>query len=84
MTLLDVIMKALGQAASQIGNVKAILASIVTKFPDTAAELNPIIAALDAPVTPESLAALGAQIPGELLNIAVGKINPKTHSGDAI
>ena len=84
MTLLQAIEKLLGQAAGQIGGLKAILAALAAKFPDLAPELNPIIVALDAPIDPANLAALGAAIPGELLQIAQGKFDPRQHPGDAI
>ena len=84
MTLLEIIQKLLGQAAGNMAQVKTILAAIVAKYPDTATSLNPIIAELDAPVSPEALASLAAAIPGELLNIARLKLDPKVHPGDAI
>lgn len=84
MTVLELILKALGSAAGNVANLKATLQSVVQRFPDTAGELAPIIDALDAVVSPESLAALGAAIPGELLNIVQGKLDPRPHSGDSI
>jgi hypothetical protein len=84
MTLLEIITKLLGTAAGQMGHVKEILGSIVAKYPDTAGSLNPIIAELDAPVSPEALATLVAALPQEVLNIAKFKLDPKLHPGDAI
>lgn len=84
MTLLDLILKTLGQAAGQVADLKVVLAMVVAKFPDAASLLNPIIAALDAPVTPESLAALGPEVLKEALDIAQGKIDPRDHAGDSI
>jgi hypothetical protein len=46
--------------------------------------LNPIIAKLDQAVDPANLAAVGGAVPGELLNIAQGKLDPRPHAGDAI
>ena len=84
MTLLDLILKTLGDAASEVKDIKVVLALVVAKFPDTGAVLNPIIAALDAPVTPESLAALGPVLLKEALDIAQGKIDGRDHAGDDI
>jgi hypothetical protein len=84
MTVLEIIQKLLGQAAGQMSHVKDILAQIVARYPDTAGSLNPIIAELDAPVSPEALATLVAALPQEVLNIARFKLDPKPHSGDAI
>jgi len=84
MTLLEIIQKLLGTAAGQMGHVKDILTAIVTKYPDTAGSLNPIIAELDAPVSPEALATLVAALPQEVLNIARFKLDPRSHPGDAV
>jgi hypothetical protein len=84
MTLLEIIQKLLGTAAGQMGHVKDILAAVVAKYPDTAGSLNPIIAELDAPVSPESLATLVSALPQEVLNIARFKLDPKFHAGDAV
>jgi len=84
MTLLEIIQKLLGTAAGQMAHVKEILTAIVAKYPDTAGSLNPIIAELDAPVSPESLATLVSALPQEVLNIAKFKLDPKFHAGDAV
>jgi len=84
MTLLQAILKLLGDSAGNIGNLKAILQSVVDKFPDLAAELGPVIAALDATVTPEAIAALAVSLPPELWHIVQGKLDPRDHSGDAV
>jgi len=84
MTLLEIIQKLLGTAAGQMGHVKDILAAVVAKYPDTAGSLNPIIAELDAPVSPEALATLVSALPQEVLNIARFKLDPRSHPGDAV
>ena len=84
MTLLEIITKLLGTAAGQMGHVKEILTAVVTKYPDTASSLNPIIAELDAPVSPEALATLVSALPAEVLNIARFKLDPKIHPGDSV
>lgn len=80
MTLLEIITRAAGAEA----NVEKVFHDIMEKFPDTAPQLEPILAKFGADVAPANLAALGAAIPGELLNIGSGKIEPRDHAGDAI
>ncbi len=83
MKLLDAILKLLGQSASQVPNLKTILEGIARQYPDAAAQLAPILAALDDVVDPKNLADLGAAIPGELLNIAKAKFDGRPHAGDS-
>jgi len=84
MTLLDFIIKTLGNAAGEVADLKVILSMVVAKFPDTAGLLNPIIQKLDAPVTPEALALLGPEVLKEALNIAQGRFDGTPHAGDAV
>ena len=86
MTLLEAILKLLGLANDNrtVGRLKEILAGIVGRLPDTAGELNPIIAALDAAVTPEGIDGLVKALPPEILNILRLKIDPRPHAGDGM
>lgn len=80
MTLLDLLVR----AAPEMAKVKAVLEEAVRQYPELESSLRPIIQSLDNPVSPESLAALAAVLPGELLNIARGRIDPRDHPGDAV
>jgi hypothetical protein len=84
MNALDWILKLLGLGAGEGPAVKAALLEAVAKLPDLAGVLNPIIAKLDQAVDPANLAAVGGAVPGELLNIAQGKLDPRPHPGDGI
>lgn len=80
MNLLDLIVKYLGAAAAEpLTGLVTLLQALVTKYPDTAGELNPIIAALQQPIDP---AALGSSILAEARDIASGKIDPREHPSD--
>jgi hypothetical protein len=80
MTLLELFNK----AAKGALDLEARLSDLQQKYPDAAVELGELKAKLLAGVDPVNLAAVGAAIPGELLNIAQGKIEPRDHAGDAI
>jgi len=84
MTALEALLKILGVAGAQVQNLDAVLAALVTRFPDLKADLDPIIAALSQAVTPAALASLGPTVLSEALAIALGKVNPTPHAGDAI
>lgn len=84
MRLIDIIQKLLGQSAGNVTALEALLRRIAAAAPDFADEANAWIAALGTAVTPENLAALGAAIPGELLNIVQGKLDPRPHAGDGV
>lgn len=80
MTILEIINK----AAKGALDLEARLSDLQQKYPDAAVAIAEIKADLLAGVDPANLAALGAAIPGELLDIAQGKIEPRDHSGDAV
>lgn len=80
MTILEIINK----AAKGALDLEARLSDLQQKYPDAAVAIAEIKADLLASVDPANLAALGAAIPGELLDIAQGKIEPRDHSGDAV
>ena len=86
MNVLQAILKLLGNSADakNVAALKNILQLVRAKLPDLAPQIDPIIAALDAPITPEGLTALAGALPPELLNIAQLKFHPKPHAGDAI
>jgi hypothetical protein len=80
-TILDFITKVLGLAGAAEPSLKVVLTAIEAKFPDTKAELDPIIAALNAPL---DVAALASVLPPEALNILKLQFDPRPHAGDAI
>lgn len=80
MTLLDILKKAAGEA----GDVKKALESVIEKFPDAAPIVQPALDALATAVPAEALVGLASALPGEILNIAQGKLEPREHPGDAI
>ena len=80
MTLLDVLQR----AASQAGDVKKVLGYVRDQYPDLAAQIDPLIAALDAPLALDNLVNLASILPGEIAAIAQGRIDPRSHAGDAI
>jgi hypothetical protein len=84
MTIKDAIALLFGKDAVLVGQLVALLQAYIVKFPDLAGEINPIIAKFNAAVDPAALAELGAAIPGELLNIAQGKFDPRDHASGSI
>jgi hypothetical protein len=76
--VLDILEKA-GMAAGELVDLLEMLAE---RYPDLADAIREKIVQLETAVLPENLAALGAAIPGELLNIVKGKIEPKDHPAD--
>lgn len=80
MTLLDLIMRAAGAAP----DLKAFLERVRDVAPDLAPAANQWIAALDAAVSAESIAAVVTALPAELAAIARGKLDPRDHPSDAV
>lgn len=80
MTLLELINKAAHGAV----DLEARLSDLQQKYPDAAVPIAELKAELLEAVDPANLARLGAAIPGELLAIAQGKLDPREHPGDAI
>lgn len=80
MKLLD----GLEKAGAKVADLKHILDWVAANAPDLAEKANALADQLNAPISAENLAALGAAIPGELLNIAQGELEPRNHPGDAI
>ena len=80
MTILEIIEKAAGAELA----VEEKLAAAIEKYPDLAPLLEPVIQGLKAAVVPANLAALGSAIPGELLHISQGKLDPREHPGDVV
>ena len=77
MTLLEALTKLTAGAAS----LEAFLEKAATN-PDLKAEATEWMEKLDAAIGPEGLASLGAEIPGELLNISQGKLDGAKHPSD--
>lgn len=80
MTLLDILKKAAGEA----GDVKKVLEAVIEKFPDAAPIVQPALDVLATAVPAEALVNLASALPGEILNIAQGQLDPREHPGDAI
>ena len=80
MTLLDLLKKAAfaGDDLVQFLNV------IAQRYPDVAPKAQELVAALSAAVAAENLVALATALPGEIANIAQGKLDPRDHPSDAI
>lgn len=78
MTLLDILTKA-GLAAE---HVIALLEQAAISAPDLAPSINDLILKLQTVVDPANLAALAASLPAEVLEIAKGHLNPKSHPSD--
>lgn len=75
---------ALDKAGAKVADLKKILSWVAENAPDLAEKAEALAAQLDSPISPEALAELGAAIPGELLNISRGQLDPRNHPGDAI
>lgn len=80
MTILEIINKAARGAL----DLEARLSDLQQKYPDAAVQIGQLKSDLLEAVDPANLAAVGAAIPGELLHIAQGKLDPHNHPGDAI
>lgn len=78
MTLLDLLIKAAGPALG----LAELLKRIATNYPDLKPEIDNVLLKLQTAVDPVNLAAVGAAIPGELLNLASGKVDPRIHPSD--
>jgi len=80
LTLLDLLKKAAfaGDDLVQFLNV------IAQRYPDVAPKAQELVAALSAAVAAENLVALATALPGEIANIAQGKLDPRDHPSDAI
>lgn len=65
-------------------SLTALLDAAAAANPDLQPKVDEWKVALSNVPTPENLAQIGAAIPGELLNIAQGKINPRDNPSNAI
>ena len=79
MTLLDLLTKAAGAAVDLV----TVLDKAAAAAPDLAPEVEKIKAALAETIAPANLVALAEALPGEILSIAQGKLEPTKHAGDA-
>lgn len=79
MKLWDLLVKLAG---SGITDLKKILQAAADGGGDLAPVAKELLTLLDSAPTAEALAAVGASIPGELLNVVQGKIEPRDHAGD--
>ena len=80
MTVLDVLKKLFSGA----DDLAAFLAKIAADFPDLAPKAQEFVAALGAAASPANLAALGGSIPGELLKLSQGKVDPRDNPSNSI
>lgn len=79
MNLLDILKKA-GLAVEPL---RKVLGAVGDALPDLKNEADGILAKLDAPVALENLVELAAVLPGEIKNIAQGKIDPRVNPSNA-
>lgn len=80
MTILDLLSKAAGFPTSKLIEILRAFAAAV---PDSAAEVNAIIAKLEAAIPLDNLISVAEALPRELANIAQGIIEPRDHPSDA-
>ena len=80
MTILQFLLKLAGPALG----LEAFLKRVGEAAPDLKPEADNILLKLGMAADPVNLAAVGAAIPGELLNIASGKIDPRNHPSDLV
>lgn len=69
-------------ANGEFAKITDILKAIIAQGGDLAPEAQKLLDLLGAPLTGEQLAALGSDILPEILNIAHGKFDGRTHAGD--
>lgn len=79
MKILDILEKAAGAGSGLVD----VLEKAKAAAPDLAGEIDGVLAKLGAAVDPANLVALAEAIPGEIANIAKGKIDPRDHPSDA-
>jgi len=79
MTLLDLLKKALGGLDPLEDKLKA----VAEAAPDAAPLINELLGKLAGAVPVENLVALAAALPGEIADIAKGKLDPRDHPSDA-
>ena len=77
------ILQWLQKAGLAVPTLEAFIDKAAAAAPDLAPEAAVLKTALEAAISPENLAALGAAIPGELLAIAQGHITHTPHAGDS-
>lgn len=79
MTIFEILTKLALPAVDLI----AFLQRAGNQLPDLKPSADAIIERINSAVSAEALADLGSKIPGELLNIASGKLDPRNHPSDA-
>ena len=74
----------LNKIANGAGDViKKLLADTIASSPDLAATLQPILDELNADITPQSVAALVAVLPAEVVDLLKLHFEARTHPGDS-
>lgn len=73
----------LQKAGLNVASLTRVLDEVKAKLPDLAGEVEVIETALTGAIDGANLAAVAVAIPGELLNIGQGKLDPKEHAGDS-
>lgn len=80
MTPIQLLEKAAGLPA---GVLIALLRTLASAQPAFAAQVESIIAKIEAAIPLDNLVAVAEALPAELANIAQGKIDPRDHPSDA-
>jgi len=83
-TILQLIEELLGKGAAEQPGIAARLEALKEAAPDTAAQVDGILAELGKAVTPENLASLGPEFIHEALDISRGKFKPEKGASDLI
>jgi hypothetical protein len=81
MNALAILSMAAGRPAAEILNF---LERLKILAPDMAAEIDFWLVALQTPLGAENLAAIAKVLPGEIVNIFKGQIDPRDHPSDGI
>jgi hypothetical protein len=80
MTLQDLLNKIVAGAGDRLLDF---LSEVALKLPDLAPLANQWMTLLQEAVSLNSLVSLGKALPGEIANIAQGKLDPRDHPSDA-
>jgi len=80
MTILQILEKLAGGSL----NVIAFLERAAEAAPDLAPKAQELIALLQSAASQANLVAVASALPGEIANIAQGKLEPKDHPSDAV
>lgn len=79
MTILELLQRA---ATLPVAKLVAVLEDVAADGGEFGPVARELLNSLNGAVSAADLAAIGAAIPGELLNIAQGKLEPREHPSD--